>query len=92
MWDDEPRPKATLSIGMPLDTISAGELREMIETYQAEIARLEAEIAKKEQQKAAAANFFTQTKRISPSMGAGSPCSLQSMNSPSSCTLPGNTV
>ena len=46
MWDDEPRPKATLSIGMPLDTISAGELREMIETYQAEIARLEAEIAK----------------------------------------------
>lgn len=58
MWDDEPRPKATLSIGMPLDTISAGELREMIETYQTEITRLEAEIAKKEQQKAAAANFF----------------------------------
>lgn len=58
MWDDEPRPKATLSIGMPLDTISAGELREMIKTYQTEIARLEAEIDKKEQQKAAAANFF----------------------------------
>ena len=43
---------------MPLDTISAGELREMIKTYQTEIARLEAEIDKKEQQKAAAANFF----------------------------------
>jgi len=58
MWDDEPRPKPVLTVGMPLDTISVDELREMVADYQAEIVRVEAEIAKKQQQKSAAAGFF----------------------------------
>jgi uncharacterized small protein (DUF1192 family) len=58
MWDDEPRPKPVLTVGMPLDTISVDELREMVADYQAEIVRVEAEITKKQQQKSAAAGFF----------------------------------
>ncbi|MBV6633365.1 MAG: DUF1192 domain-containing protein [Alphaproteobacteria bacterium] len=57
-WDEPPKPKPTLTVGMPLDTVSVGELEEMVEEFKAEIERLEAEITKKRSQKSAADAFF----------------------------------
>lgn len=60
MKDDDDRPKKKIAheIGADLSMISAGELRERIQLLQDEIARLEADIAKKEASKSAADTFF----------------------------------
>jgi uncharacterized small protein (DUF1192 family) len=56
--DDRPKKKIAHEIGADLSMISAGELRERIQLLQDEIARLEADIAKKEASKSAADTFF----------------------------------
>jgi uncharacterized small protein (DUF1192 family) len=58
--DDEDAPKKKLShdIGQDLTLLSAGELAGRIELLKGEIARLEADIAKKRAVKSAADLFF----------------------------------
>jgi uncharacterized small protein (DUF1192 family) len=56
--DDRPKKKIAHEIGADLSMISAGELRERIILLKEEIARLEADIAKKEASKSAADGFF----------------------------------
>ncbi len=58
--DDEDRPKKKLvhEIGQDLTLLSAGELSERIALLKEEIARLEADIAKKQASKSAADLFF----------------------------------
>jgi uncharacterized small protein (DUF1192 family) len=56
--DDRPKKKIAHEIGADLSMISAGELRERIVLLKEEIARLEADIAKKEASKTAADTFF----------------------------------
>jgi uncharacterized small protein (DUF1192 family) len=56
--EDIPIPKATMVIGENLDAISVAELEQRILALEAEIARVRAEIAKKQAGKAAAAAFF----------------------------------
>ena len=56
--ENEPRPKPNMVIGENLDAISAAELEQRIIILDSEIARLRAEIAKKQSSKAAAAAFF----------------------------------
>jgi uncharacterized small protein (DUF1192 family) len=56
--ENEPRPKATIVIGEKLDEISIAELEQRIQTLDSEIARIRAEIVKKQAGKAAAAAFF----------------------------------
>jgi uncharacterized small protein (DUF1192 family) len=59
-FDDEDAPKKKLShdIGQDLTLLSAGELAGRIELLKGEIARLEADIAKKRAVKSAADLFF----------------------------------
>lgn len=56
--EDMPKPKVNMVIGENLDAISVAELEHRIESLEAEIARVKAEIAKKQASKDAAAAFF----------------------------------
>ena len=56
--EDAPKPKVDMVIGENLDAISVAELAQRISTLESEIVRLQAEIAKKQASKAAAASFF----------------------------------
>jgi len=59
-FDDDEKPKKKLvhEIGQDLTLLSAGELNERIALLKEEIARLEADMAKKDSVKSAAATFF----------------------------------
>jgi uncharacterized small protein (DUF1192 family) len=56
--DELPKPKHEHVVGEKLDTISVDELKARVGILTAEIARLEAEIVKKQSSKAAADAFF----------------------------------
>ncbi len=56
--DDLPKPKPQFTVGQPLDAISMGELVQRIEAFEAEIARIKAEITRKQASKQAADAFF----------------------------------
>ena len=58
--DDEDRPKKKIvhEIGQDLTLLSAGELTERIEILKDEIARLEADMARKQAMKSAADSIF----------------------------------
>jgi uncharacterized small protein (DUF1192 family) len=56
--DDRPKKKITHEIGQDLSLLSVMELGERIEIMRAEIARLEADIAKKNATRSAADQFF----------------------------------
>lgn len=60
MTSDEERPKKSVSheIGSDLSAISADELRTRIALLREEIARIEAEITRKDDSKRAADSFF----------------------------------
>jgi uncharacterized small protein (DUF1192 family) len=59
-FDDEDRPKkkVTHELGQDLTLMSVGELNERIALLREEIARLEADIAKKQSSRSAADMFF----------------------------------
>jgi uncharacterized small protein (DUF1192 family) len=58
--EDLPRKPATdMVIGQDLDAISVAELEHRIKLLDSEIARIRAEIAKKQQSRSAADAFFT---------------------------------
>ena len=59
-FDDEDRPKKKISheIGQDLTLMSVGELNERIALLQEEIARLEADSARKQSSRSAADMFF----------------------------------
>lgn len=58
-WDDMvPKPKPQAAIGDPLATLSIGELNARIAALEGEIARVRAEIEKKQAHEAAAAALF----------------------------------
>jgi uncharacterized small protein (DUF1192 family) len=56
--EDLPRPRPQMVIGENLDAISVAELEQRIIALDSEIARIRAEIAKKQAGKAAADLFF----------------------------------
>jgi uncharacterized small protein (DUF1192 family) len=56
--DDRPKKKIAHEIGADLSLISVEELRERVALLQAEIARLEADMTKKQASKSAADAFF----------------------------------
>jgi uncharacterized small protein (DUF1192 family) len=56
--DDKPKKKITHEIGQDLSLLSVKELGERIEIMRAEIARLEADIARKNASRSAADQFF----------------------------------
>jgi uncharacterized small protein (DUF1192 family) len=56
--DDKPKKKLTHEIGQDLTLLSAGELTDRIALLRDEIARLEADMAKKRATKSAADSFF----------------------------------
>jgi len=56
--DDKPKKKITHEIGQDLTLLSAGELTERIGLLKDEIARLEADMARKRATKSAADTFF----------------------------------
>jgi uncharacterized small protein (DUF1192 family) len=56
--DDRPKKKVTHEIGQDLTLLSVQELNERIELMRAEIARLEADIARKRATRSAADQFF----------------------------------
>jgi uncharacterized small protein (DUF1192 family) len=56
--DDRPKKKITHDIGQDLSLLSVKELNERIEIMRAEIARLEADISRKQASKSAADTFF----------------------------------
>ena len=56
--DDKPKKKLTHEIGQDLTLLSTGELAERIALLKEEIARLEADIAKKRAVKSAADSIF----------------------------------
>jgi uncharacterized small protein (DUF1192 family) len=56
--DDRPKKKLAHEIGQDLSLLSVAELQERIGLMQAEIARLEADIAKKQSTRSAADMFF----------------------------------
>ena len=56
--DDKPRKKVSHEIGQDLSLLSVGELKERVELLKSEIARLEAESAKKASGRAAAEGLF----------------------------------
>ena len=56
--DDRPKKKITHDIGQDLSLLSVTELQERIALMEAEIGRLEADIAKKQSSRSAADQFF----------------------------------
>lgn len=59
MFDDDEVPRRkTHEVGMPIDTMSVGELEERIALLEEEIARLRAAIDARKQTKAAADSLF----------------------------------
>jgi uncharacterized small protein (DUF1192 family) len=56
--DDRPKKKIVHEIGQDLTLLSVGELNERIALMREEIARLEADIAKKQSSRSAADQFF----------------------------------
>ena len=56
--ENEPRPKPNMVIGENLDAISIAELEQRIQSLDSEIARIRAEIVRKQAGKAAASLFF----------------------------------
>lgn len=59
MFDEEPvRKRKTHEVGMPIDTMSVGELEERIGLLEGEIERLRAAIAHRQQSKSAADALF----------------------------------
>ena len=56
--DDRPKKKIAHEIGADLSLVSVAELRERIQLLKDEIARIEADIARKEASKSAADAFF----------------------------------
>ncbi len=56
--DDKPRPKLTHEIGQDLALLSVQELEARVTLLKGEIARLEADIARKRSTRAAADQFF----------------------------------
>jgi uncharacterized small protein (DUF1192 family) len=56
--DDRPKKKVAHEIGQDLTLLSVTELQERIALMQAEIARLEADLAKKQSTRSAADLFF----------------------------------
>lgn len=56
--DDRPKKKIAHEIGQDLTLLSVGELNERIALMREEIARLEADIAKKQSSRSAADMFF----------------------------------
>jgi uncharacterized small protein (DUF1192 family) len=56
--DDRPKKKIAHEIGQDLTLLSVGELNERIVLLREEIARLEADIAKKQSSRSAADQFF----------------------------------
>jgi uncharacterized small protein (DUF1192 family) len=56
--DDRPKKKVAHEIGQDLTLLSVRELNERIELMRAEIARLEADIARKQASRSAADQFF----------------------------------
>jgi uncharacterized small protein (DUF1192 family) len=56
--DDRPKKKITHDIGHDLTLLSVAELNERIALMREEIARLEADIAKKQSSRSAADQFF----------------------------------
>ncbi len=56
--DERPQPTPKHQLGEPLDAVSVDELRQRILTLQAEVARLEAEIVRKQASRSAADAFF----------------------------------
>jgi uncharacterized small protein (DUF1192 family) len=56
--DDRPKKKIVHELGQDLTLLSAGELTERIETLKGEIARLEADMARKQAMKSAADSVF----------------------------------
>ena len=56
--DDRPKKKVVHEIGQDLTLLSAGELTEQITLLKEEIARLEADMARKRAMKSAADTFF----------------------------------
>ena len=58
--DDRPKKKLVHEIGQDLTLLSVGELSERIALLKEEIARLEADIAKKRSTRSAADQFFKQ--------------------------------
>jgi uncharacterized small protein (DUF1192 family) len=56
--DDRPKKKVAHEIGQDLTLLSVQELNERIELMRAEIARLEADIARKRATRSAADQFF----------------------------------
>ncbi len=59
MDEDQPRKKlAPHEVGMPIDTMSVGELTERIALLEAEIARLREAIAAREKTRSAAESIF----------------------------------
>ncbi len=57
-WDDKPKPAKALTVGEDLSTISVGELEARITALEAEIQRVQAEIATKKARASAAADLF----------------------------------
>lgn len=58
MFDDEVKKPKIHEVGMPIDTMSVGELEERIALLEGEIARLRQAIAARQQSKAAADSLF----------------------------------
>ena len=56
--EDRPAPKPRHSVGEPLDAVSVEELLERIDLLRGEIARIEAEVARKRASRSAADAFF----------------------------------
>jgi uncharacterized small protein (DUF1192 family) len=56
--DDRPKKKITHEIGQELTLLSVAELNERVALMREEIARLEADIVKKQSSRSAADNFF----------------------------------
>jgi uncharacterized small protein (DUF1192 family) len=56
--DDRPKKKITHEIGQDLTLLSVAELNERVALMREEIARLEADIVKKQSSRSAADNFF----------------------------------